>query len=124
VLENEDFDSLVGRGSQDDFGRVDEWDQARANKWVEALDLRAEAADQVRLREEILAVADVRAGNTVVEIGCGTGPLLASLADAVGAGGRVIGIEPQPVLAGVAREAGRRWCRSLRNPCGRDCPGG
>jgi ubiquinone/menaquinone biosynthesis C-methylase UbiE len=58
----------------------------------------------VRLREEILAAASVCDGNTVVEIGCGTGPLLALLADAVGADGRVIGIEPQPVLARVAGE--------------------
>jgi SAM-dependent methyltransferase len=51
-----------------------------------------------------LAVADVGDGDTVVEVGCGTGPLLTPLADAVGAGGRVIGVEPQPVLARVAGE--------------------
>jgi SAM-dependent methyltransferase len=91
-------------GSQDDFGRLDRWDEARARKWAEALDLRASGPDQARLREEILAAADVRAGDTVVEIGCGTGPLLPALALAVGGGGRVIGVEPEPTLASVARE--------------------
>jgi len=91
-------------GSHDDFGRVDQWDEGRANKWAEALDLRADAADQVRLREEILAVAGAAPGDTVIEVGCGTGPLLVSLADAVGADGRLIGIEPQPVLARVAAD--------------------
>jgi cyclopropane fatty-acyl-phospholipid synthase-like methyltransferase len=61
-------------GSQDDFGRLDRWDEARARKWAEARDLRAAGPDQIRLREEIRAAADVRAGDTVVEIGCGTGP--------------------------------------------------
>jgi ubiquinone/menaquinone biosynthesis C-methylase UbiE len=91
-------------GSCDDFGRLESWDDARAEKWADALDLRAAAPDQVQLREEILAAADVHAGNTVVEIGCGTGPLLPALIERVGAKGQVVGIEPQPVLARVARE--------------------
>jgi ubiquinone/menaquinone biosynthesis C-methylase UbiE len=91
-------------GSQDDFGRVDRWDEARARSWAEALELRAAGLDQVRLRAEILAAADVRVGQVVVEIGCGTGPLLPALVEAVGPSGGVIGIEPQPMLASVARE--------------------
>lgn len=91
-------------GAHDDFGRIETWDQARADNWAKALDLRAAADDQVRLRETILALAAVRAGETVVEIGCGTGPLLLPLAAAVGPSGRAIGVEPQPVLANLARE--------------------
>jgi ubiquinone/menaquinone biosynthesis C-methylase UbiE len=91
-------------GRHDAFGRVESWDEASGERWAAALDLRASAADQVRLREEIVAAVGVSAGDTVVEIGCGTGPLLRLLADAVGPGGRAIGIEPQPVLARFARE--------------------
>jgi ubiquinone/menaquinone biosynthesis C-methylase UbiE len=91
-------------GSQDDFGRIDQWDEARAATWAEALDLRASASDQVHLRREIVAAASPQAGDTVVEIGCGTGPLLPALLEAVGSTGRVIGVEPQPELARVARD--------------------
>jgi tRNA A58 N-methylase Trm61 len=61
------------------------------------------------LRGEILAAANVCEGDVVVEIGCGKGPLLTSLADAVGAGGRVIGIEPQRTLARLAEERVVGW---------------
>lgn len=96
-------DKTAPPGSHDDFGRIDTWDQARADNWAKALDLRAAGDDQVRLRETILDLAAVRPGQTVVEIGCGTGPLLHALAEAVGPTGRVIGVEPQPVLAEIAR---------------------
>jgi ubiquinone/menaquinone biosynthesis C-methylase UbiE len=96
--------SEVPLGSHDDFGRIEQWDEARAATWAEALDLRARGSDQVQLRREIIAAASLEAGDTVVEIGCGTGPLLTALAEAVGSTGRVIGVEPQPELAGVARE--------------------
>jgi ubiquinone/menaquinone biosynthesis C-methylase UbiE len=100
---SEGASTIRPRGSQDEFGRIESWDDARAESWVEALDLRAAGADQTRLREEILALARPGTGDTAVEIGCGTGPLLAQLAEAVGEAGRVIGIEPQPVLARAAR---------------------
>ena len=96
--------TTLAPGSHDDFGRIDSWDEARAESWARGLDSRAAAADQRRLREEILAIARLQPGHTVVEIGAGTGPLLPALAAAVGAGGRVIAIEPQPVLARFARE--------------------
>jgi ubiquinone/menaquinone biosynthesis C-methylase UbiE len=41
-------------------------------------------------------------GDTVVEVGCGTGALLCDLAVSVSLGGRAIGVEPQPVLAKAA----------------------
>ena len=95
---------MSGFGGHDEFGRVESWDEERGEKWAAALDLRASAADQVRLRAEIVAETRLGPGDTVVEIGCGTGPLLLSLAEAVGPGGRAIGIEPQPVLARFAQE--------------------
>jgi ubiquinone/menaquinone biosynthesis C-methylase UbiE len=91
-------------GTFDDFGTIDTWDEARAKTWADALDLRAAGTDQVRLREEILAVARLRSGNTVIEVGSGTGVLLPQLAAAVGASGKVIGLEPQPILARFACE--------------------
>src|SRR5262249_40997014 len=63
---SEGASTTLPRGSQDDFGRIASWDEARAESWVEALDLRAAGADQTRLREEILALAKPGAGDTAV----------------------------------------------------------
>lgn len=101
-------------GTHDDFAKVESWDRERAETWAKALDLRASGPDQVKLRALIVEVAGLRAGQTVIEIGCGTGPLLPDLAAAVGPTGRVIGVEPQAVLAQFARDrlAQRGWAAS------------
>ena len=91
-------------GTHDAFRAVTSWDEATARAWADALDLRALAPDQVRLRAGVLALARVQPGDTVVEVGCGTGALLCDLAAAVGPAGRVVGIEPQPALANAATQ--------------------
>jgi SAM-dependent methyltransferase len=60
--------------------------------WVESL--RAEALELLAARE----------GETVIDVACGTGPMLPALGRAVGPRGRVIGIEQSPEMAAVARE--------------------
>jgi ubiquinone/menaquinone biosynthesis C-methylase UbiE len=94
----------VQLGINDPFTDVAAWDEATAREFAVRLELRAAAPDQVRLRAELLRLAALGPGDTAVEIGCGTGPLLAELARAVGPTGRAIGVEPQPVLARFARE--------------------
>ena len=71
--------------------------------WVAALNLRATAADQIALRKRLVRLANLKSGDTAIEIGLGTGALLCDLARAVGKGGKVFGIEPQFVLAEAAR---------------------
>lgn len=46
-----------------------------------------------RLARRAIAMLDLRPGDTVVDLGCGTGVHLPGLADAVGAGGRVLGVD-------------------------------
>jgi SAM-dependent methyltransferase len=46
----------------------------------------------------------LRAGDVVLDVGCGTGLNFAALARAVGPGGRVIGVEQCPAMAARARE--------------------
>jgi len=51
------------------------------------------------LRGYILKQSGLKSGDTVLELGCGTGRLLADLAGTAGASGHVFGLEPQPSLA-------------------------
>ncbi|MGH3550722.1 MAG: methyltransferase domain-containing protein [Pseudonocardiaceae bacterium] len=91
-------------GVLDPFRTAASWNAATAASWAAALDQRAAGGDQVRLRARLSQLAALRAGDHAVELGCGTGTLLAELARTVGSGGRVLGVEPQPVFADLARQ--------------------
>lgn len=56
-------------------------------------------------KRRLLGALDVRAGQTVLDIGCGPGTDLGQLADAVTADGSVVGIDHDP---GMLAEASRR----------------
>lgn len=55
------------------------------------------------LRWLLLRHLRLHSGETVIDVGCGTGPLLALLANEVGAAGRVVGVEQSPEMAALAR---------------------
>jgi ubiquinone/menaquinone biosynthesis C-methylase UbiE len=54
-------------------------------------------------REAAVEALEVAEGQTVVDVGCGTGATLAALAERVGRSGRVIGIEHSPSMLALAR---------------------
>ena len=56
------------------------------------------------LRREAHALLNLRAGDTVMDVGCGTGKSLAALSQAVGVGGHVIAVEPCTPMMSQARE--------------------
>ena len=56
-----------------------------------------------RIRERAIAALQLRAGDTVVDAGCGTGWCLPRLAQAVGPGGRIVAFDPSPEMLAVAR---------------------
>jgi len=89
--------------SADPFLTPADWSEELAGEWAGRLDDRAADDMQVRLRQRVCQLAGLQPGGHAVELGCGTGPLLAGLADAVGPSGTVLGVEPQPVLAERAR---------------------
>lgn len=97
-------------GSLDPFREVGTWSPDTAAEWTAILAERAGQADQRRLRDVIVDRAAVGLGNHVVEIGCGTGALLVDVADRVGPGGRVIGIEPQADLVAQSRATVAALC--------------
>ena len=70
-------------------------------------------ADVVRQRAEVLALLAAQPGERVLDVGSGPGFLVASLADAVGAGGAVHGVDPSAPMNALAREllGTRPWAR-------------
>lgn len=67
--------------------------------------------DFVRRRNANLRALDPRPGARILDIGCGTGLLLAELAGAVGPSGHVTGLDPSPDMLAAARAE----CRGLGN---------
>src|SRR5262245_49877680 len=61
------------------------------------------------LRQRTLCVADLHPGDTVLDVGCGTGTLALEAARSVGQSGRVCGIDPSSEQIARARaKAARR----------------
>ena len=56
----------------------------------------------LQLRREAIARLELRPGETVFDVACGTGATLLALADKVLPGGRVVGIEQSPEMASQA----------------------
>lgn len=75
---------------------------------VAVLDLQ-ETSPQIRaLRDWVAERLAVGEGDTVVDVGCGTGTEVRRLASRVGPGGRSVGIEPHAGLRGVAVERAKQ----------------
>lgn len=86
-------------GEYDIFRNLQNWDENQARYWIKLLNQRASAPDQIALRAQILKQSNLKLGETILEIGCGTGQLLANLARAAGPSSNIYGLEPQPFLA-------------------------
>ncbi len=56
-----------------------------------------------KLRHQAIAALSLQAGETVLDVACGTGPALPLLAQLVGNAGQVIGIEQSPEMAALAQ---------------------
>lgn len=67
----------------------------------------ADTAGYQRWRDALVALLPVAAGDTVLDVGCGSGLCLPRLVDKVGPGGRVIGFDESPEMIGVARDVVR-----------------
>lgn len=74
-------------------------------------------APQVDAGRELIALADVRAGDEILDLGCGTGKLTAELAR-LAARGTVVGIDPSEEMLDKAKEAsaGVKNVRYVRAP--------
>ena len=79
-------------------------DDVVVRQMVEALDGQDAAPSIQRLRGWSQAAAALLPGMTVLDVGSGTGTMCRRFAGIVGADGRVIGVEPNPMLRGIAEE--------------------
>lgn len=76
-----------------------DWDEM-ARPWLEAApDLEASFSGVFKA---LFGAAQLKLGETILDVGCGTGPTLAYASKAVGSEGRVVGIDVAPPLVAVA----------------------
>src|ERR1700738_3713862 len=85
---------------------ITDWNSAGGRRWVE----RQQSQDIVLgpILQATLEQAQLRQGERVVDIGCGTGASSIALAERVGPSGQVLGIDVSaPMLARRAEEFAR-----------------
>jgi ubiquinone/menaquinone biosynthesis C-methylase UbiE len=67
-----------------------------------------------RFRQQTLAFLDPKPGQSVLDVGCGTGELTVLIAERVGESGRAIGLDPGPaMILRARRKADRQGSRAL-----------
>src|SRR5690242_10287223 len=84
-----------------DFAQVEESEDSDA-----LVDYLREASllDEMRaMNDYIQQVLDIRKGNSVLDVGCGTGDDVRRLADVVGAKGRVVGVDTATMVEAACR---------------------
>lgn len=81
--------------------------QAFYGRWASLYDRIATLPPAATWRDRTAASLGLDAGDTVVEMGCGTGANLPFLRERVGAGGRVVGLDLTRGMLLRARECGR-----------------
>ncbi|HEU5485154.1 MAG TPA: class I SAM-dependent methyltransferase [Microlunatus sp.] len=76
-------------------------DDERIRRWIAGA--RQREIQMVPVTDELFAAAALRPGETVLDVGCGTGPTTIRAAAEVGPSGRVVGTDVAPAMVEVAR---------------------
>lgn len=77
-------------------------DEARVRQWIAGAEQRE--AQMAPMTEELFAAAALQPGESVLDIGCGTGPTTRRAASLVGPTGRVVGTDLSPTMIGAAAQ--------------------
>ena len=85
--------------------KAEDWSGEMGERWLRNLD-RFEGMI-APIGRALLARADFRAGERVVDIGCGAGASSLEIASRLGASGSVLGVDISPVLIGTAERRAR-----------------
>jgi ubiquinone/menaquinone biosynthesis C-methylase UbiE len=78
-------------------------DDERVRRWI--IGARQREGQMVPISAELFAAANLQPGETVLDVGCGTGTTTVQAARAVGTTGRVTGSDISPVMIDTARES-------------------
>ncbi len=78
--------------------------EPQAREHAARLELRARSADEVAVRNEYIRLLGVAPGERVLEVGCGSGAVARELAQRIGPGGHVVGLDASAALLEVARK--------------------
>ena len=84
--------------------RAPDPDRAKEKYRYRAKGYDASARRTMGLRRRVVGMLGLNAGETVLDVACGTGLSIPLLAEAVGPAGRVIGVEVSPEMIRQARE--------------------
>jgi ubiquinone/menaquinone biosynthesis C-methylase UbiE len=95
-------------GTLDVFHRAAALDPATIGEIAATLETRAQAPEQIAMREAYLDLLEPLAGARVLEVGCGGGPVLRALAPRVGPRGEVVGLDPSVAFLALARQTAMR----------------
>ncbi|MET0459834.1 MAG: methyltransferase domain-containing protein [Ilumatobacteraceae bacterium] len=80
---------------------ADSWTDSRADRWVSAAD--AIDGQLTPVSDTLFAAADIRPGEAVLDVGCGTGPTTRRAAALAGPGGAVVGLDIATAMLDAAR---------------------
>ena len=73
-------------------------EEARVRDQAQLLELRGQGDDQAAIRDAYLDVLGIAPGEHVLDLGCGPGVVARAVARRVGPNGRVVGLDPSPVM--------------------------
>jgi ubiquinone/menaquinone biosynthesis C-methylase UbiE len=111
-----------------ELGRLSPWrdtadiDETHARELANRLELRARAEDEAGAREEYLRLLDVRPGERVLDVGCGSGVVMREVARRVSPDGVTVGLDPSLSFLTIARElAAQAGLASVIELCRGDC---
>lgn len=95
---------MAERGSQSLWKDTTGIDLGKARELAERLEARGKAPDEIEARRAYLDLLGIREGDRVLDVGCGSGVVTRAIAQRVGPGGRVVGLDPSEALLTVARQ--------------------
>jgi ubiquinone/menaquinone biosynthesis C-methylase UbiE len=93
-----------------EYGRLSIWrdsavlDAAAAREHAARLESRARTEDEIAVRDEYLRLLDVKPGEYVLDVGCGSGVVTRALAQRIVPGGQAVGLDVSAALLNIARE--------------------